>query len=349
MQPGQRIDQLHGLRGFAALAVVVQHGCEIVHKAGADIFDPLLEAINLGRFGVVLFFLVSGFVIPLSLRGETPLRDFAIGRLFRLYPAYWLSLPVLTAIIAAQNGEPTWRDVLANLTMIQGFWGGQNIGPGYWTLSYEMAFYILCAALFRARLLGDAGLNGALVLGLLGIAMAQFAGSGFTSEVPFFFAVFFLGMLLRRACVERCAIAAAWCRAAVPLTMLAGLVMGGAFFAVPANAANAHFTPFALAAAMVLPVPVFLLALRRAPPPPGWVMYLGTVSYSAYLFQDVGLYLVPFAIPPAAWPLASLLAILAVTVLLASLVHRVVERPMIALGRRLVRGEPSARPVPAPA
>ena len=44
--------------------------------------------IDLGKYGVLLFFLVSGYVIPMSLERHGSLRRFWIGRLFRIYPAY---------------------------------------------------------------------------------------------------------------------------------------------------------------------------------------------------------------------------------------------------------------------
>ena len=98
-----RLDHIHGLRGLAAVAVVIEHAALIARASGASLFSGVLHAIDLGRFGVVLFFLISGLVIPFSFSGETPLRTFAIRRAFRLYPVYWLSIPVL-ALVGTAGG-----------------------------------------------------------------------------------------------------------------------------------------------------------------------------------------------------------------------------------------------------
>ena len=102
----------------------------------------------------MLFFAVSGFVIPSTLNGSIGdgTRRFLIRRFCRLYPAYWFSIPIgwLSA---------TWLDgrqidvstVLANVSMTQNFFGYPDIIGVYWTLSIELAFYCICLILFLAR------------------------------------------------------------------------------------------------------------------------------------------------------------------------------------------------------
>ena len=331
----QRLDHIHGLRGIAALVVVIQHACQLVQDAGPDHYRWFLDTINFGRFGVVLFFMISGLVIPFSFRGETPLRHFAISRFFRLYPVYWLSIPVLGYVALVRGGHVDAAMVMGNLTMLQGLWGGANIGPGYWTLSYEMAFYILCAVLFAARLLGNVALNGVVVLMALALALVPVAqgDGGHVTNAPFFIAMFFLGMLLRRAFVDRCPSARLWSAVATPAAMIAGLLLSGWTVPVPENG-NAYLRPLQLSLGMVLPVVVFVAVLWLKPKPPAAVMYLGTISYSLYLFQDVALIFLLNVVPPGDWPVGYVLAVIAVTGVIAALVYRCVEQPMIALGRR---------------
>lgn len=347
MQPRRRLDHIHGLRGIAAAAVVVQHAFEMVQAGGVTWFEPLLKSINLGRFGVVLFFLISGLVIPFSLRGPNPLRGFAIGRVFRLYPAYWLSIPVL-ALVAAAKGYPLdMTTILANVTMLQGFWDIRDVGPGYWTLKFEVMFYILCAVLYWRKLLDDIAFNGVAVLAGLALALSPLVAPGLREitgaviEAPFFVAMFLLGMLLRRVAVDGCEQARRWSMALVPASVVVGIVMGGVFFRVPSNG-SVYFPPVALAAGMALPVLVFALVLLIKPVPPRPVMYLGTISYSLYLFQDVGLHLLPFVISPGKWPLTYVLAVLGLSLAIAAGVQRWLERPMIAVGRRLAERKDGA-------
>lgn len=350
MRSGGRLDHIHGLRGVAALGVVVQHALQVVHEAGLTELRPLLDHVNLGRFGVVLFFLISGFVVPFSFRGDRPLRHFALSRFFRLYPAYWLSIPVLAALAMLAGRTPTPGAMLANATMLQTFFGEADVGPGYWSLKFELCFYLLCALMFWRGRLNDPIFNGVLVGAALSIAALPVFGNmlgarNFINTDNYFIATFFLGMLLRRAFVDRCVVARNWSLALVPLTMLTGLLLSGLIEAVPDNG-NRYFLPGALGVAMSLPVLALVLVLWLKPAVPRAVMALGTISYSLYLFQDVGLHLLPYAISPSRYPASYVAAVLVVSIAVAAMVYRLVERPMIALGRRLA-DQPARRPVAA--
>lgn len=98
----RRLENIDGLRAIAALSVLVQHMFgDMLRHSGVE-STPLypytsawVHHFDLGRFGVVLFFLISGFVVPFSIKGNKPLRRFAISRFFRLYPALWLALGTL--------------------------------------------------------------------------------------------------------------------------------------------------------------------------------------------------------------------------------------------------------------
>lgn len=340
MQPRQRLDHIDGLRGIAAMAVIFQHATQFVQEAGVPYYRYLLESINMGRFGVVLFFLISGLVIPFSFRGERPLRNFVISRFFRLYPAYWLSIPLLGSLYM-RYGVPLSADlVLANMTMLQGLWGGRNIGNGYWTLAYEMIFYIACAFLFWSGKLADVACNGiavavSLVISLAPVVIAfQYGSAPNLTVAPFFISLFFLGMLLRRVFVDRCESARKWAIALVPLTMLVGLAMSGWLVSMPENGI-VYLRPVPLAAGMILPVVVFILVLWLKPVPGRVLTYLATISYSLYLFQDIGLLLLRDVLAPGEWPIGYVLAVFGLTLVIASLVYRCIEHPMIQIGRAL--------------
>src|SRR5262249_38488070 len=109
--------------------------------------------LDLGRVGVVAFFLVSGYVIPLSLAQQT-LRTFLLRRFFRLYPAYWLALAAYLALhfaaIHRQIGTP---GLILNVFMVHGVIGIASALPPSWTLSIELIFYIQMAAAKARRLL----------------------------------------------------------------------------------------------------------------------------------------------------------------------------------------------------
>ena len=98
-----RLDFLDALRGIAALLVVVQH---VGERYIGWIPGFAATWFSFGRFGVTIFFLVSGFVIPYAFEKENAVRSFWIKRFFRLYPLYWLSLG-LTLIAHIDNCDWT--------------------------------------------------------------------------------------------------------------------------------------------------------------------------------------------------------------------------------------------------
>ena len=88
-----RLQYIDAMRGIAALLVVLQHALAEAFPA-----SPLLEYVSPGRFGVVLFFLISGFVVPFSIKGERPIASFVVNRAARLLPALWLSIGTLLIV-----------------------------------------------------------------------------------------------------------------------------------------------------------------------------------------------------------------------------------------------------------
>ncbi|GAA3090486.1 acyltransferase family protein [Nonomuraea salmonea] len=109
-------------------------------------------AFNLGVYGVLVFFLVSGYIIPASLERHGDVRAFWIGRFFRLYPLY-LAMIVLVLVLAwwipvRAEVPRDLSSVAAHATMLMDAVGTAGVLNTMWTLSYEMVFYLLAAALF---------------------------------------------------------------------------------------------------------------------------------------------------------------------------------------------------------
>ena len=147
-----RYDHIDALRAIAALLVVWRHAEGILLVDRTTEFAKLVFSfIDPGRAGVVLFFAISGFVIPSSLRGKLTdgTRNFVIRRFFRLYPAYWLSIPIGWLAIYWLGGEQfASREIVANATMLQTFFGISDVIGVYWTLAIELVFYSICLTLF---------------------------------------------------------------------------------------------------------------------------------------------------------------------------------------------------------
>ncbi len=134
----QRLVELDALRGLAALAVVLFH-----YTKGRE---HLLFFFPKGWFGVHLFFMISGFVILMTLDRKRTVADFAFARFSRLYPTYWAA--VLTSfcfvtLSAVPMREVSFEAAMVNMTMLQSFLGFPHIDNVYWTLHVELCFYLL--------------------------------------------------------------------------------------------------------------------------------------------------------------------------------------------------------------
>lgn len=168
--PQSRLEQLDGLRGLAALVVVVHHyfGREDAHTfPHAELAAQVPFAYHFGPFGILLFFLLSGFVIMMTLERCNGILDFFGRRIARLWPAM-LVCATLSAILINVSGvsdyygtdnEVSWFDWLSSIFFIPPDLLADKLGltladrPNwvegvYWTLWYEVRFYALIAIVF---------------------------------------------------------------------------------------------------------------------------------------------------------------------------------------------------------
>lgn len=138
-----RMVELDALRGIAAVAVLGYHFTtryqeQIGHVGGAP------ADLELGRYGVYLFFLISGFVIFMTLERTRTAADFMVSRFSRLFPGYWAAL-LLTSLVVLVAGLPVQRlpaeQWLLNVTMVQEILGAEHLDGSYWTLQIELFFY----------------------------------------------------------------------------------------------------------------------------------------------------------------------------------------------------------------
>ncbi|WP_051366406.1 acyltransferase family protein [Hamadaea tsunoensis] len=152
-----RLGWLDALRGFAAVVVLFSH---YEPRAFGAVLDPALSHLHIGLYGVLVFFFVSGYVIPMSLERKESLRGFWIGRVFRLYPAWALSILLWAAVtLATQSHLPAYAtdhaatSAVAHLTMLQETLNVRGYTVVLWTLSMEMMFYLICSGLAATGLL----------------------------------------------------------------------------------------------------------------------------------------------------------------------------------------------------
>lgn len=146
---------IQGLRGFAALGVVVFHAMTIEQKySGGDALLP--GFLRLGESGVDLFFVISGFIMVTVTRGRfararESLR-FLWGRLTRIYPTYWFYFFLALAVFLVR---PQWvnssqgnrADLLKSFLL----WPDDQLPLVMvaWSLIHELWFYVVFAGILR--------------------------------------------------------------------------------------------------------------------------------------------------------------------------------------------------------
>jgi peptidoglycan/LPS O-acetylase OafA/YrhL len=327
-----RLVFLDALRGLAALAVFVSHAAERSSPALRDIVHTRFD---LGHFGVTLFFLCSGFIIPFSLERQNSLNSFWISRIFRLYPLYWFTIG-LSMILAFAQGEDRSLStflfangvmILANMTMFQLILGVPHIRGEYWTLTFEMVFYIVMSVLFIFKM---NRYTWQLTLGLilLSLVVESLLPLMFGLQSPVgiigFLTLMFLGTIMYRVYSGELSTRIG------AVIMVLGFVM---LFVTPFSKGISQERTWEylhLISSRLVAVIVFGLAfVVRSRPPTRVMLYLGTISYSLYLMQTYVL-IIDFHNP-----VLNVICWLIMQIIVATATYRWIEQPGIALGRRL--------------
>lgn len=405
-QRGSRMAWLDVLRGFAALVVAYFHLQSYVLDRPADVVDGWLD---LGRYGVLVFFLVSGYVIMMSLERYGSLRRFWVGRIFRIYPALILTALLMLLIIAAgirplfpaHRREPV-AAVLGHATMLQELLGVPSMVTVFWTLSYEMVFYLVISGLFvlglhrkiawwavglavfslvtgrvlpndvftgdgrhlvpvtAAAVLVLAGTvaayvsgrrDAAVVAAVAGIGMlalpalnggahvATHAGAGSWRALSFL-TIMLSGTVVYAAHQGRLSRRATWLTLGTLLTvqLVADWVLTPQHWQTPEQYLRGRHLALGTLLAVVATFAIgFALRHRRVP---GWLAWLGRISYSIYLLHPLVRAVLPEVWPKAdRLPFAAQLGIgavyLAATLLLSWAAYHLVERPGQRLGKQV--------------
>lgn len=374
-----RVEFADALRGVAALAVLVYHYCGLfwVERAtvarltlasaplaeaqpspgfAAAILDPALP--NLGAFGVGIFFILSGFVIPFGL--GVGRRGFAVDRLLRIVPTYAMGLTLTLAALAwsAHRFGTAWPYSPAQIALhyvpgLRDLADAPSIDGVIWTLEIEVKFYLLCLLLqpwlrdkTPAALLVPIALGGVLLL--LDASVAHWFGGApllvrlalvYLRSVPYMM-LLFAGVALHYRHVGALS-ACATIGTIAALALIWCVHWWGGPTAMPASA----MLGYALALA------VFVLA----PLAPRWraagrvLAALAALSYPLYAVHGVAGYVLLRALGDRGVPAALALPIaIGAALAVALLVHRLIERPTHRLGKRIARSI-GARKSPNPA
>ncbi|TCP85249.1 peptidoglycan/LPS O-acetylase OafA/YrhL [Rhizobium sp. PP-CC-2G-626] len=140
-----RLNSIQAIRAIACLSVVFYHLLALSKDYAAGAFYQPFMAI--GKSGVDIFFVVSGLVMVITSYSrfgqQSSARDFAIARVARIYPPYWVLTILLTLYWlhnpGGVNADHGGVDIVASFTLLPSH--SFPLVPVAWTLSYEMMFY----------------------------------------------------------------------------------------------------------------------------------------------------------------------------------------------------------------
>jgi peptidoglycan/LPS O-acetylase OafA/YrhL len=154
MSNSSRLLELDALRGIAAISVVLYHYTTVFRATYGH--HDLLIYFPYGGYGVNLFFIISGFVIFLTLEKVATGLDFIVGRFSRLFPAYWIAIGLTSSVVfvfGLPGQEVELKNILINLTMLEQWLNTPYIDEVYWSLSLELSFYVLMFILYKSNML----------------------------------------------------------------------------------------------------------------------------------------------------------------------------------------------------
>ena len=328
--PGKEIPSLYGIRGVAALAVVLSH---------------IGVSASNGPYAVICFFVLSGFLIThllLSERdktGDVSLRRFYLRRTLRILPAFYCYAAVYVILRLIDKYPVDWLFVLgrvtytANFTPLLPLFSGPRIPTmGHtWSLAIEEQFYLLWPFIFAAFALKRGKLMKGLIVAIVAVWTYRWVVLSLNLNDNYILYAF---ETRADALAVGCLVAIANHENRIPRWLIDWKWVGGVALAIICfcSAINLNQPRYAWA---IIPLACAVLIIQSiAHSQSRWYSWLefrpmralGIISYSLYLYHPFVIHL-----PPA---IRTVPVEVAFAILLATGSYVIVERPFLALKDR---------------
>lgn len=340
-------DFITGLRAIAATMVV------IIHTGAFADFGAIGHAITYaGRYGVDIFFVISGFTIAKTFTEAKNYRSYLTRRIMRIIPIYWLIISIAIALIASDaislpywmqklDSQPDLYNLALHLSMLSylDYRVANSVLGVEWTIPIEVFWYVCLPPLIHLGKTIPRTIGVALVLLILTAILSYISKKLFGTSLPIHWSpiahghLFFVGVVsfylreqFKSATSRRPVI---WIGCAVALFAVALTVEF-----------QGRSEMLALSTAILI---VFVTPARAR-----WVtraltvrpmLFLGTISYSIYLIHFLVLYILgDFTMLPSSG-VGQFLIVYGVTVAISTATYLVVEKPTNQAGRRMVQRE----------
>jgi peptidoglycan/LPS O-acetylase OafA/YrhL len=336
-----RFGYLDTLRVIGAAIVMYFHFLETQPMTAATKF---IMVSGIGVSTIAIFFIISGYVMPFTIKRGLDVRDFAIRRLMRMFPLYFVAIFAIWALGAtgvlkgfafiAHADAAAWA---ANLLIMQDFLGVTPFLAVSWTLGLEIVWYIIF--IVAVSLLGK---RASLTLGILApLGMLALAGLSllihhriplgrpamlYSAALGWQLYAYSTGEMSRRAMLG-------WVMLFIAVTVVTNYVAFGIFHHERVALLPAIMgwlaAPLAFAAIMLWP------KLRTAPGiATGPLPAIGVTTYSIYLLHPIALtFTREYFAMYGSWVQVAIYT--ALTAALTLVGYYGVERAGIILGRRL--------------
>ncbi|HEV2776906.1 MAG TPA: acyltransferase [Solirubrobacteraceae bacterium] len=379
-----RLRELDALRGVAAASVVLHHSAiafpvmfddtrgDGVTAANVLKYTPL-HALFAGNPAVIVFFVLSGLVLALPFvegRGDR-YPGFIVKRIFRLWPPYAVAVAAAILLAVTVGGgevggmsswfnekwhEPVTAGLVAGHASLVASFDNDAFNSPIWSLVIEMRVSLIFPALVLATLLlgWKRGLALALLVCCVGVlARGEFGGGDYFATLKYI-PCFVIGILLAahreslRARLERLGAGAV-----AIVASIAALAYTWQFWAnadwFPGPLGGAVHNQVVDLVAVTLGATLIILLVQR----PGRSrdallsrvpQFLGRISYSLYLVHLPVLLAVVHLLGGAVEPVLLLPLVWVLSIVLADISQRFVERPAQGVGRRLAAHPAISRP-----
>lgn len=309
-QKNGHIDQLTWLRGFAAFLVIISHSLRATEVAYAPGDNPsgfwFFSFLDLGTYGVLLFFVLSGCTLYISNAGrlsKASLLGFYLKRFLRIWPAfavslmcYWAYRYLFSSVYTFQQGhwvekqfiqEFGGRDVFAYLTLSFNFTGPMGLfNNAFWSLPVEFQYYLIFPLLVFLVL--RVHWFAPMIVGALLYLVPKLPISFYNIDVFMLASSFCGGVILghfyetRRWRIPKLVGGIGFVLVLIIVSAIRNGVISLPDMPFVANAVN-WYSAFSLIAVFI----VLFCPFRLHPIVEEWLEDYGTISYSVYLYHNL--------------------------------------------------------------
>lgn len=152
----KRIALFDWMRAVSAIFIIIYHYTTRYSELIGHIENYSIN-VPYGFMGVTVFFVLSGFLAVYRIsnpKNGGGVTNYLVKRLRRLYPAYWVAMILTTFVCYFYLNDRcvSFPIFLVNFTMLQSFVFMPSIDGAYWTLSFELLFYLYVCVLLKFKI-----------------------------------------------------------------------------------------------------------------------------------------------------------------------------------------------------